>query len=170
MTPKSRPEKPGNPSIYKLPPDHPDVSDIDRIPGIVAVVVAPVSAEDSRDSSTPLGKFMHEHGLHWVGSGLIKDGRMYLPAVKWSWTKRGGWVGVSVWDCRATVVYRRGKEVYLDDVELPEDVREKMLELAEKSVYDAGGAINWSGLYPANEELVRLVEEYEEEFEKTLQQ
>jgi len=63
---------------------------------------------------------------------------------------------VSVWNCIAELVaYTEtpdGKRCYLDIV-ADEEVLDRLDELAEESVYRAGGAINISGLYPLSDEL-----------------
>lgn len=60
-------------------------------------------------------------------------------------------VEVSVWNCQASV--------FVENVNISQFCREKEVErlekLAEDSVYDAGGAINWSGQYPPSDKLVR---------------
>jgi hypothetical protein len=72
-------------------------------------------------------------------------------------------VEISVWNCRADVcVYIPSKDgtrrKHLDIKKLAtKEEQEKIDELAYKSVEDSGGAINWSGLYPANDELVELI-------------
>jgi len=62
-------------------------------------------------------------------------------------------VSVSVWNCTATV--------FVEDVDIAQfctqQESEKLDKLAEDSVYDAGGAINFSGQYPPSDKLVRYV-------------
>lgn len=68
-------------------------------------------------------------------------------------------VAVSVWDCRATVLYR-GNPIKYDEV--PEEVAAELERLAVESVERAGGAINWSGIYPPIDELCDYVKKLRE--------
>lgn len=63
-------------------------------------------------------------------------------------------VAVSVWDCRARVLYR-GRLV--DCGKLPGKLAAELKRLAVESVENAGGAINWSGIYPPSDELCEFV-------------
>lgn len=67
---------------------------------------------------------------------------------------------ISVWNCQASLVAFReekGRRVHYQ-IEAPPEVREKLRSLAVRSVEEAGGAINFSGLYPLNRELEDLLE------------
>lgn len=63
-------------------------------------------------------------------------------------------VEINVWNCRAVVFYR-GKPI--DFSRLPKASRDKLERLALDSVHQAGGAINWSGIYPPSDELCKYV-------------
>ena len=62
-------------------------------------------------------------------------------------------VSVYVWDCMANV--------YFDNINIKQFCTEQELEKLDRyaieSVYDAGGAINFSGQYPPSDKLVRYV-------------
>lgn len=69
---------------------------------------------------------------------------------------------ISVWNCRASLLAFReddgGREYYdieIEDKELKKKIDKEVVE----SVYDVGGAINISGLYPLNNKLEMLLEE-----------
>jgi len=65
-------------------------------------------------------------------------------------------VAVSVWDCRARVFYMG---VLIDYNKLPEKLAAELERLAIESVENAGGAINWSGIYPPSDELCKFVKQ-----------
>ncbi|MEM4454447.1 MAG: hypothetical protein QXT28_07045 [Thermofilaceae archaeon] len=65
-------------------------------------------------------------------------------------------VAVSVWDCRAMVVVNGS---IVDYGKIPERHAAELKRLAEESVHRAGGALNWSGVYPPSEELCEYVAE-----------
>jgi len=70
------------------------------------------------------------------------------------------WFEVSVWNCKAELLcYHEdpaGCRTYYD-IKAPEEVRDKIAELVEASVYRAGGALNISGIYPLSPELERFL-------------
>ena len=63
-------------------------------------------------------------------------------------------VEISVWNCQATVLVN--KEA-IDYDKLPKRQADKLERLAEESVYKAGGALNWSGIYPPSGELCQYI-------------
>ncbi len=68
---------------------------------------------------------------------------------------------ISVWNCRAFLLCfteERGKRRYYK-FDCSEEIKEKIDKLAIDSVYKAGGAINFSGIYPLSEELENFLEE-----------
>lgn len=83
--------------------------------------------------------------------GELKEDAMYC-LMKW-WGDVN--IEVNVWNCQAQVIYR-GDDGSLIDYECDAETEDKLDELAYNSVYDAGGAINMSGLYPPCEELIRF--------------
>ena len=80
---------------------------------------------------------------------------------KTAWrTEIGGWWWeVSVWNCQARLICWK----IIDGQDVPgywtasEDLAEELSRLAEKSVYEAGGAVNISGIYGPSEELERAI-------------
>jgi len=67
-------------------------------------------------------------------------------------------IEVSVWDCKAAVLYK-SDDIAIDISEFPltEREKERLKKLARESIYDVGGSITWSGVYPPSEKLVKLV-------------
>jgi len=63
-------------------------------------------------------------------------------------------VSISVWNCRATVLLNRQP---IDYDRLPKRQADKLERLAIESVERAGGAINWSGIYPPTEKLCQYI-------------
>jgi hypothetical protein len=86
--------------------------------------------------------------------GELKEDVMYCLMKRWGDLN----IEVSVWNCQASVIFRAddGKPV---GFECDEETEKKLAELAYDSVYDAGGAINWSGLYPPNPQLIHFFRE-----------
>jgi len=66
------------------------------------------------------------------------------------------WFEVSVWNCQAELVCyhedETGRRTYYR-IHAPKQVMDRIQELAEQSVYAAGGALNISGIYPLSDEL-----------------
>jgi len=87
-------------------------------------------------------------------SGVYREGKMYAMMKEWQDLS----LEVSVWNMQAQVIYR------IDTGEVvpytcSEDVQSRMNDLAVTSVEDAGGAINMSGIYPPNNDLIELFRE-----------
>ncbi len=69
---------------------------------------------------------------------------------------------ISVWNCRVSIlcfVESNGKRDYYTIECSSNEIKEKLNKLAKNSVYDAGGAINISGIYPLSEELENFLED-----------
>jgi hypothetical protein len=87
-------------------------------------------------------------------SGTYKDGKMYAMMKEWHDIS----IEVSVWNMEAQVIYRNDAgEVLL--YTCSEDVQRRLNSMALQSVEDAGGAINMSGIYPPNHDLIELFRE-----------
>jgi len=80
-----------------------------------------------------------------------QDGRFFALLKKWGDIS----LEVSVWNCRATVLFRNDAGASVDYKVLDPKLDEQLEQLANDSVYDADGAINWSGIYPPNSDLIR---------------
>ncbi|WP_028841989.1 hypothetical protein [Thermodesulfovibrio yellowstonii] len=68
---------------------------------------------------------------------------------------------ISVWNCCPTLLAfeeQNSKKKYYW-VNISEELKEKVWHLLIKSIEEAGGAINFLGIYPLNEKLEQVVEE-----------
>ncbi|MEM3370013.1 MAG: hypothetical protein QXE90_04165 [Candidatus Micrarchaeia archaeon] len=69
---------------------------------------------------------------------------------------------ISVWNCKASLLCftedKSGKRKYYSLQTMDNSLSETTNRLAEKSVYDVGSAINFSGIYPLNKELEEFLE------------
>lgn len=67
---------------------------------------------------------------------------------------------ISLWNFTPGLIVRDVKTDEIYDLEFtnPEH-KEKVEKLLVASIYDAGGAINFSGIYPINEDLEKFLEE-----------
>lgn len=81
---------------------------------------------------------------HPTASGIIYDNIMFV---------------VSVWNLSPSLVaYRReGSSDVNVDLEIDDSISERLNDLLYKSVEDAGGYINISGIYPVNKRLERFI-------------
>lgn len=68
---------------------------------------------------------------------------------------------ISVWNCRPELVCfkEEGTSRRYLDIKITSNLKKKVEDLIIKSVHDAGGAINFSGIYPLNEELEKVLYE-----------
>lgn len=64
-------------------------------------------------------------------------------------------IEISVWNCQATVLINKKP---IDYDMLPKRQAQKLERLAVESVERAGGAINWSGIYPPSEKLCQYID------------
>lgn len=79
---------------------------------------------------------------------------------------------ISVWNLSARVICfkeDKGKRHYFK-IKTTEEIKNHVKKLAEDSVYQAGGVISFSGIYPLSEELERFLEEKIKNGEITLKQ
>lgn len=83
--------------------------------------------------------------------GEVRDGAMYCLMKEWGDIN----IEVNVWNCQAEVIFRND-DGNLIDFECNEEIKAKLDKLAYNSVYDAGGWINMSGIYPPNSELIEF--------------
>ena len=85
-------------------------------------------------------------------SGEIRGHKALLLMRTWPDTK----IAVSVWNCEAEVIYfDKGSATPLKGD--TKEINQKLQELAERSVYDAGGSMTRSGIYPPNQDLIKYV-------------
>lgn len=68
---------------------------------------------------------------------------------------------ISVWNCKASLIcfkeHDNTRQIF--SLDTTPEIKEQIEALAEDSVYQAGGAINWSGIYPLSEELENFLED-----------
>jgi len=68
---------------------------------------------------------------------------------------------VNVWNCSANLIVFKEigntREYY--DIVADKKTLDEIDALVIKSVYESGGAINWSGMYPISDELAKYLEE-----------
>jgi len=69
-------------------------------------------------------------------------------------------VQISVWNCHPTVFFQ---DIALDEV-VSEKEADKLYDLAVDSVQAAGGALNFSGMYPPSEKLVRFAQKLAQKY------
>ncbi len=69
----------------------------------------------------------------------------------------GGYLVIDVWNLRASLSLRLIDEGGTEIAEPVEDLPEELEELLEEAVYDAGGALNFSGVYRLNEKCKRFL-------------
>lgn len=69
---------------------------------------------------------------------------------------------ISVWNCKAGLLCftedEKGNRVYFD-LQADKNILAAIDQLAEESVYQVGGAINFSGIYPLSEKLENFIED-----------
>lgn len=96
-----------------------------------------------------------EHAAKFIIGETNAQGRFFALLKKWEDIS----LEVSVWNCRATIFYRNDAGASVDYKVLDQKLDEQLEQLANDSVYDAGGAINMSGIYPPNADLIRTFRE-----------
>jgi len=84
--------------------------------------------------------------------GEVKEGGRFFALLK-KWGDPS--LEVSVMSCRAAVLFRNDAGSSVDYNVLDPKLDEQLEQLANDSVYDADGAINMSGIYPPNSDLIR---------------
>ena len=102
------------------------------------------------------GKFIQgeEHGDYMIaqfirGNYWVRDYEAY----------------VNVWNVMFNIIVSAGdKHIVVENLDLPEDIKEEIEKEAQKSI-DERGAINISGIYPLNNRLKEILES-EEVFKK----
>jgi len=84
-------------------------------------------------------------------SGEYRNGRMYAMMKEWHDIS----LEVSVWNMQARVIYRNDASE-IEPYTCSEDVQSRLNDLGLRSVEDAGGAINMSGIYPPNNDMIKF--------------
>lgn len=66
---------------------------------------------------------------------------------------------ISVWNCKPELVCfkEEGTNRRYLDIKIASDLKRKVKDLIIKSIHDAGGALNLSGIYPLNKELEEVL-------------
>ncbi len=67
---------------------------------------------------------------------------------------------ISVWNCECSLCCFREEKGHRNyfKIDCSEEIKQKIDILMEDSIYDVGGAINISGIYPLNEKLENFLE------------
>lgn len=84
-------------------------------------------------------------------SGECRDSKMYAMMKEWHDIN----IEVNVWNMEADVIYRNDAGEVVPYT-CSEDVQSELNSMALQSIEDVGGAINMSGIYPPNHDLINL--------------